>query len=78
MKFNYKVCRITLYPHPYFIYESLSPFVSGGNDEKKAAIDAHINLVNSEIPEDSTEYTSEEIEAKLVELKKNSVFLSID
>ena len=75
---NYQKARSYLYPNHYTFFESLYPFASNGDSSKKAAMDAHINLVNNTIPADSTEYTEEELDAKLIELKKNPEFLSID
>lgn len=75
MNYNYQQARSYLYPELYLICESLYPLASNGDSTKKAALDAHINLVNTTIPADSTEYTSEELIAKKTELEKDSAFL---
>jgi len=76
MNYNYQQARSYLYPEHYIIFESLYPLASNGDSDKKAAIDAHINLVNNTIAADSTEYTIEELEAQKTELQKNSAFLT--
>lgn len=78
MKFNYKQARAYLYPLPYFIAEAMHPLATDGDATKKAAIDAHINLVNSAIPADSTEYTETQLDEKIIELKKDSAYLTTD
>ena len=78
MKFNYKTARAYLYPHPYIVAEAMHPLATDGDATKKAAIDAHINLVNSAIPADSTEYTETQLDEKITELKKDSAYLTTD
>ena len=56
----------------------MHPLATDGDATKKAAIDAHINLVNSAIPADSTEYTETQLNAKITELKKDSAYLTTD
>ncbi len=75
---NYKQARSYLYPDQYTFFESLYPFASNGDSTRKAALDAHIDLVNNTIPANSTTYTEEELEAKKTELKKDSAYLSAD
>ena len=78
MELNYRQARGHLYPEYTLVVQALYPLATNGNATKKAAIDAHIVLVDSEIPEDSTKYTLEALEAKRVILKKNSAFLDTE
>ena len=75
IKYGYKYARSLCYPIYEAYIEAEYPYASGGNATKKAALDAHIKLVQDNIPEDSTQYTQAEIDAKLTELKKDSAFI---
>ncbi len=78
MKFNWKLARLYLYPCQYDIIAANYPYASGGDATKKAAIDAHIALVNAAIPEDSTEYTEEDLLTKLNTLKSDAAFIKMN
>ena len=74
-KFDYLAAREASYPKYENLINSWYPFVSGGTDSEKIKLDAHIKLVQDGIPADSTEYTLDEIEAKITEFKKDSAFI---
>lgn len=71
---DYKFAREACYPENYDIiyYEYLA---RGGDSSGLTALDAHIKLVNDGIAADSTKYSLDQIEAKLVEFKKDSAFI---
>ena len=64
MNYNYKAARHFCYPSQYVLINASYPFSTGGDIDQKNAIDAHIKLVNDAIPNDSTEYTIEDIKLK--------------
>ena len=74
-KYDYLYARAYCYPTDHAYLEAFYPFATNGDATKKAAYDAHIKLVWDNIPADSTQYTQAEIDAKLVELKKDSAFI---
>lgn len=78
MKFNWKLARLYLYPCEYDIIAANYPYASGGDATKKAAIDAHIALINTAIPEDSTEYTEAELYAKFESIKDDAAFIKMN
>ena len=73
--FNWSDLRLYLYPKENAQFEA-SYDARIGDNTKQTAIDAHIKLVKDSIAKDSTQYTSEQMQAKLEELKKDSKFVT--
>ena len=78
MKYTYKLARAYCYPCQHDFVQAHYPYASGGNATKKAALDAHIALVDAAIPVDNTEYTEEQLIAKLESLKTDSAFIKMN
>ena len=77
MKYNYKLARAFCYPSLDDFVQAHYPYASGGNATQKAALDAHIALVDAAIPADSTVYTAAEVMAKQESLKTNSAWIKM-
>lgn len=77
MKYNYKLARAFCYPCLHDFVQAHYPYASGGDATKKAALDAHIALVDAAIPADATVYTEEEIIAKKDSLKDNAAWIKM-
>lgn len=78
MKYTYKLARAFCYPCQHDFVQAHYPYASGGNSTKKAALDAHIALVDAAIPADNTVYTEAQVIAKLETLKTDAAFLKMN
>tara|TARA_Y100000401_G_scaffold117220_1_gene125182 strand:- start:1361 stop:1831 length:471 start_codon:yes stop_codon:yes gene_type:complete len=73
--FTASECREYCYPTDNQQLEALYD-ARTGNNTLLTAVDAHIKFVKDSIALDSTKYTSEQMEAKLKELKADSKFVT--
>jgi len=76
-KFPWDVARNICYPNIEYRIAVMYPFAGAGDATRKAALDAHLEIVWAAFPEDDTLYTQGEINAKLAELKKDPKFIQV-